>query len=145
MIKLMSWYVLLHSYKLFAFTTVESAGVSQAVSMFLILRLVIQPSLVILTCHSWFLGSLHPQRMISLLKETSQPVLWKYTLHPLLHRAATERRLLMSLRRQWAMHALGGSFWRSRLIVCLMQMRVPPGWATFINLGAWQCRGFGCQ
>ncbi len=73
----MSWYVLSYSYKTFAFTTAGMTGVSQVVLLSLILRLVIQLLSLILTRHSQFfgLGSLHPRRIISPLRATSQPVL----------------------------------------------------------------------
>jgi hypothetical protein len=119
--------VLLHSYKLFASTTGEMTGVSQLVLLSLIFRSVIQPSLMILMHHSQFLGSLHPQRIISPLRETSQPVLWKQTLHPTSQRTAMERRLLMGPGRQWAMRASGGSFCSSRSIACVVRMLVLPG------------------
>ena len=40
------------------------------------------------------LGSRHPHKMVSPLRVTLQPVLWKNTLQLTLHRTATERRLL---------------------------------------------------
>ncbi len=133
----MSWYVLLHSYWLFASTAGVIAGVLLLVSSSLILRSVIQPLSMILTHHSQFLGSLHPWRIISPLRSTSQPVLWKQTLQPTLHMTAIERRLLTSPWRQWAMRALSGSFCKSRSIACVVRMLVPPGWITLMPRLVW--------
>ncbi len=133
----MSWYVLLHSYRQFASTTGGMAGVSPLVSLSLILRSVIQLLLMILTRHSQFWGSLHPWRITSLLRVTSQPVLWKYTLQPALHRTVTERRLLTRPGRQWAMRALGGSFCNSRSIACVVRMVVSPGWIMLMPRSVW--------
>ncbi len=76
--------------------------------------LVVQPSLMIMTCRRQFLGSRHPHKMVFPSRVTLQPVLWKNTLHPALHRMATDRRLLTRPGSQCTRHALGGRLLRSR-------------------------------
>jgi hypothetical protein len=54
--------------------------------------LVAQPSSMIMICQMQFLGSRQPQKMVSPLRVTLQPVLWENTVQPTLHRMAMERR-----------------------------------------------------
>ncbi len=77
--------------------------------------LVVQPSSMIMTCQRQFWGSRHPRKMVFLSRVTSQPVLWKNTLHPALHRTVRERRLLTRPGSQCARRASGGRLLSSRL------------------------------
>ena len=107
-------------------------GIGGRVALSQMVSFVVQLSSTILTCHSQFFGSRHPLRMVSPLRVTSQPCLWKKTSHPALQRMVTKRRLLMRPGSWWVRRALVGNFVSRRSTAWLDVILATLGWRTVI-------------
>ena len=107
-------------------------GIGGPVASSRMVSFVVHLSSTILTRHSWFFGSRHPLRMVSPLRVTSQPYLWKKTSHPASRRTATDRRLLMRQRSWWARHVSASNIVSRRSTAWVDVILVPLGWRTII-------------
>ena len=77
--------------------------------------------------HMLVVISRHPRTIVSPLKVSSHPCMWKKTSQPASHSTETERRLLVRVGALWASRAALGSLDRRRSSVLVVNIRLPAG------------------
>jgi hypothetical protein len=107
-------------------------GIGGCVALSRMVSFVVQPLSTILTCHMQFFGSCHPLRMVSPLRVTSEPCLWKKTSHLASQRTGTKRRLLIRLGSRWARRTSAINFVSRRSTAWVDVILAPLGWRTVI-------------